>query len=194
MPTVTLSGPYGVLEPLGIGHIPGLLTAGQDERIWTFTLDKPVTAAGMNAYVTRALTEWRDGATLPFAVRTPDGEIVGSTRLAAIARSDRGVEIGWTWYAPRVWRTALNTQCKLLLLRHAFESLGCIRVELKTDARNSRSRAAIARLGAVEEGTLRSKVIMRDGYRRDSVYYSILEAEWPGVRSRLEGYLERAQG
>ncbi len=118
------------------------------------------------------------GSALPFAVRhLATGWVVGSTRYGAISRADRGLEISWTWFAPEFWRAGVNTESKYLLLTYAFETLGCIRVELKTDSRNERSRAAILRLGAVEEGTLRSKMIWRDGYRRDSVYYSILDME-----------------
>ena len=189
---VTLEGHVVRLEPLSFEHAPDLLLAAQTEEIWRYTLDDPRTTDAMRSYIERALTEREAGTAMPFAVRhLATGRAIGSTRYAAISRPNRGVEIGWTWYAPEFWRTAVNTESKYLLLRHAFETLGCIRVELKTDARNTRSRTAIARLGAVEEGTLRSKVIMRDGYRRDSVYFSILDGEWPAVKARLEAWLAR---
>ncbi|HEX2863152.1 MAG TPA: GNAT family protein [Deinococcales bacterium] len=186
---VTLAGPFATLVPLAEEHAPVLLAAGRDERVWTYMRDRATTPEAMAAYVGSALADWRAGSALPFVVIDPDGRVVGSTRFMAADRANRGLEIGSTWYSPDVWRTAVNTQCKFLLLEHAFSRLGCIRVELKTDARNLASRAAIARLGALEEGTLRSKVIMRDGYRRDSVYFSILDREWPGVRARLLGFL-----
>ena len=157
------------------------------EEIWRVTLDDPRTPQEMHAYVSRALADRDAGTAFPFAVRhLAEGRVVGATRYHSISFANRSVEIGFTWYSPRFWRTGVNTECKYLLLTHAFERLGCIRVEFKTDARNARSRAAILRLGATEEGTLRSKVIMRDGHRRDSVYFSILDREWPAVKKRLE--------
>ncbi len=189
---VTLAGQVIRLEPLGLAHAEELLEAAQDEEIWRYTLDDPRTLEAMERYITQALREREQGQCLPFAVRhLPSGKAIGSTRYAAISRPHRGMEIGWTWYARPFWRTAVNTEAKYLLLRHAFETLHCIRVELKTDGRNERSQRAIARLGAVREGALRSKVIMRDGYRRDSVYFSILDVEWPEVKARLEGWLEQ---
>lgn len=185
---VTLSGRIVRLEPLALEHVPELLDAAQDERIWRVTLDDPRTDESMRSYVSRALADREAGRAFPFAVwHLEEGRVIGSTRYHSVSFADRGVEIGFTWYAPRFWRTGVNTECKYLLLSHAFERLRCIRVEFKTDARNARSRAAILRLGAVEEGTLRSKVIMRDGHRRDSVYFSILDQEWPEVKRRLEG-------
>jgi len=124
---------------------------------------------------------------MPFAVvDTLRNRIVGSTRLADISFPNRGVEIGWTWLDPSVWRTPINTECKYLLLKHCFETLDMIRVCLKTDSRNVRSQRAIERLGARREGILRSHRILPDGYARDSVYYSILASEWPDVRQTLE--------
>lgn len=131
-------------------------------------------------------------AQIPFAVvHAESGRAVGSTRYMDIRIADRGLEIGWTWYAPSVQRTALNTECKLLLLRHAFEELGAERVQLKTDARNERSRRAIERLGAIREGILRKHMRVRDGFLRDSLLYSIIAAEWPDVRTRLKRMLAR---
>ena len=184
---VTLTGRHVVLEPLDPGHVPALLAAAQSDEIWRWTIDDPRTPDTMLDYVTRALAAREAGQALPFAVRHRASDtVIGCTRYHAISHADLGLEIGFTWYHPSWWRSAVNTECKYLLLTHAFERLGCIRVELKTDARNALSRAAILRLGALEEGTLRSKVIMRDGHRRDSVYFSILDREWPAVKAGLQ--------
>ncbi|HLS47466.1 MAG TPA: GNAT family N-acetyltransferase [Gemmatimonadales bacterium] len=188
---VTLEGKVVRLEPLGPEHEPALLAVAQDERIWRYTIHDPRTPEAMRAYVGSALSDRDRGEALPFVVFLREtGEIIGATRFHAISAPNRGLEIGFTWYAPRFWRTRVNTECKYLLLSYAFDRLGCIRVELKTDSRNDRSRNAILRLGAVEEGTLRSKVIMRDGHRRNAIYFSILDHEWPGVKQRLEGLLD----
>ena len=141
----------------------------------------------MAAYIALALAERDAGRALPFAtVDRATGTIIGSTRYAAIEPTHRRVEIGWTWLG-RAWqRTAANTEAKYLMLRHAFETLGCVRVELKTDALNERSRAAIRRIGAREEGTLRRHMVTSTGRIRDTVYYSILDAEWTQVKAELE--------
>lgn len=186
---VTLEGHAVRLEPLTHAHEPALLAAAQHEAIWRYTIHDPRTPESMHDYVSSALNDQARGDALPFAVYHREaGRIIGATRYHAISAPNRGLEIGFTWYSPLYWRTRVNSECKFLLLSYAFEQLGCIRVELKTDSRNDRSRAAILRLGAVEEGTLRSRVIMRDGHRRDSVYFSILDTEWPGVRARLEAF------
>jgi RimJ/RimL family protein N-acetyltransferase len=188
---VTLEGQVVRLEPLSVAHEPALLAAAQDERIWRFTIHDPRTPELMHDYVRSALSDRDRGEALPFAVYHREADrVIGATRYHSISAPNRGVEIGFTWYAPEFWRTRVNTECKYLLLCHAFDVLGCIRVELKTDGRNARSREAILRLGAREEGTLRSKVIMRDGHRRDSVYFSILDHEWPAVKERLERMLK----
>lgn len=189
---VTFEGNLVRLEPLTLAHAPSLLAAAQDERIWRYTLHDPRTPESMRAYITSALEDRDRGEALPFAVHHRlAGRIIGATRFHSISAANRALEIGLTWYSPQFWRTGVNTECKYLMLRYAFDTLGCIRVEFKTDGRNDRSRAAILRLGAREEGTLRSKVIMRDGHRRDAVYFSILDHEWPAVRERLEGMLQR---
>jgi RimJ/RimL family protein N-acetyltransferase len=140
--------------------------------------------------ISEALLAQEEGREIPFVVRrSGGGRIVGSTRLLDLRPEDRGAEIGWTWFSPAVWRTPVNTESKYLLLRHCFETLNLIRVQLKTDARNVRAQRAIERLGAVREGVLRHHYVMPDGYLRDSVYYSILAEEWPVVRERLEGLL-----
>jgi RimJ/RimL family protein N-acetyltransferase len=144
----------------------------------------------MRAYVETALAEQRRGVSLPFAtVAQANDEVIGSTRYGNIAPADHRLEIGWTWYAAPYQRTAANTEAKLLLLTHAFEALGAMRVEFKTDALNVRSRTAIARLGAVEEGTFRKHMRTASGRIRDSVYFSIVDTEWPAVKARLTGKL-----
>jgi RimJ/RimL family protein N-acetyltransferase len=144
----------------------------------------------MQRYAEAALADAARGPALPFAqVDVASGRVVGSTRLGNWAREHRRIEIGWTWVARPWQRTALNTEAKLLLLTHAFEALGCERVELKTDALNARSRSAILRLGAVEEGTLRRHMITDGGRVRDTVYFSILAEEWPTVRAGLAARL-----
>lgn len=189
----TLDGRVVRLEPLSLAHLDGLCAVGLDPELWRWTTSQVVTRDDMRDYIATAL-QWRDeGTAIPFAtVERATGRVVGSTRLANIDRANRRAEIGWTWIARPWQRTAVNTEAKLLMLRHAFESLGCIRVELKTDALNDRSRAAIRRLGAVEEGTLRHHMITATGRLRDSVYYSILAGEWPAVRARLEAHLRPA--
>jgi RimJ/RimL family protein N-acetyltransferase len=189
---VTLQGHHVVLEPIAERHAAGLFQAASDSRIWDYMMDGPFgTLADMEAYVRRVLERAAAGD-VPFAiVRRADGRAVGSTRYFAIERAHRGLEIGHTWLDSACWRTALNTECKYLLLRHAFEDLGAIRVQLKTDLRNARSQQAIARLGAVREGVLRKHMIVKDGYQRDTVMFSITDTEWPAVKGRLEAKLEQ---
>jgi N-acetyltransferase len=185
--SVTLAGQTVSLEPLSMEHAGALLEAAQSDEIWLHTLDKPQTMDAMQDYIARALGE-QDGKTaIPFAVRhIATNRFIGSTRYVNIAPLRRGLEIGYTWYAPQFWRTSVNTGCKYLLLKHAFETLRYIRVELQAMVDNARSRAAILRLGAVEEGVLRSRIVRRNGQRFDSVFFSILDDEWPGVKARLE--------
>jgi N-acetyltransferase len=148
----------------------------------------------LRAYVERALVSARTGSALPFATfARADGRAVGSTRFANFDAPNRRVEIGWTWIGRQWQRTAVNTEAKYLMLRHAFETLGCVRVELRTDVGNEQSRAAIRRIGATEEGTLRKHAITSTGRVRDDVYYSILDDEWPAVKAALEARLERGQ-
>jgi N-acetyltransferase len=182
-----LVGRHVRLEPLTRAHLPALTAVGLDPELWRWTTTVVRAPGDMAAYVERALYERLEGRALPFAtVDAANGTVVGSTRFAAIEPAHRRVEIGWTWLARPWQRTAINTEAKYLMLRHAFEELGCIRVELKTDALNERSREAIRRLGATEEGVLRGHMITETGRVRDTAYYSILAAEWPGVRARLE--------
>ena len=146
----------------------------------------------MGRYVETALRWQAEGTALPFAtVERRVGTVVGSTRFGNIDRPNRRVEIGWTWLGPRWQRTACNTEAKYLMLRHAFETWGCLRVEFKTDALNERSRAALLRIGAREEGTLRKHMITTTGRVRDSVYFSILDDEWPAVKERLEARIRQ---
>ncbi len=189
---VTLAGRHVRLEPLSLAHEPELRAVGLDPEIWRWTASLVRTAADLRAYIETALEWQRQGTALPFAIiATASGRAVGSTRYANIDRANRRLEIGWTWLARAAQRTPINTEAKYLLLRHAFETLDCIRVEFKTDALNERSRAALLRIGAKEEGILRSHVITATGRVRDSVYYSILAAEWPEVKAGLEAKLAR---
>jgi RimJ/RimL family protein N-acetyltransferase len=189
--TTTLEGARIRLEPLGEGHHGALCAVGLDDELWRWSPRPLRTPADMAAYIAFALAERTAGGALPFAIiEKATGQAIGSTRFGAIEPAHRRVEIGWTWLGRSWQRTAANTEAKYLLLRHAFETLGCIRVELKTDALNVRSRAAIRRIGAQEEGTLRSHMITASGRIRDTVYYSILDGEWPGVKRNLEVRLE----
>jgi RimJ/RimL family protein N-acetyltransferase len=188
---VTLEGRFVRLEPMLAEHAPGLAEVGLDPELWRWIPTPVVTLADMEGYVAEALADQAKGSALPFTViERASGRVAGSTRYAAIERRDRRVEIGWTWYARPWQRTAVNTETKRLLLGHAFDVLGCVRVELKTDALNEPSRRAIERLGARQEGILRKhKLVTSTGRFRDTVYYSILAEEWPGVRERLDARL-----
>jgi N-acetyltransferase len=189
---IVLEGAYVRLEPLAIAHLEALTEVGLDPEIWRWTLSRLVTPDDMRHYVEIALDEQRTGVALPFAtVERSSGRVVGSTRFHGIERTHRRVEIGWTWIARPWQRTAVNTEAKYLMLRHAFEVWGCMRVELKTNAKNERSRRAIVRIGATEEGTLRKHQINADGTPRDSVYFSIVDDEWPERKERLEAMLNR---
>ena len=189
---VTLLGRVVRLEPLSEAHIPDLtMAAMEDPDVFRFMPYSPVRGeADLRALVLDLLGRQARGTDLPFAVIVREaGRAVGSTRYMDIQPQHRGLEIGGTWYAPSHQRTAVNTECKLLLLGYAFETLGCLRVQLKTDLRNERSQRAIERIGAVREGVLRNHMIMPDGHVRSSVYYSVLVEEWPAVKARLEDRL-----
>jgi RimJ/RimL family protein N-acetyltransferase len=174
-----LVGQHVRLEPVGEAHVADLLTAAQDDRIWAHTGPQPRSREDVLA--------WRDNPAgrHPYAV-VVDGRALGSTSYGDVDLAVEGLEIGWTWYSPAVWQSRVNPECKLLLLGNAFEVLGAQRVTLKTDALNSRSRAAIEKLGAQYDGTLRHHKQRPDGSVRDSAYYSVLSAEWPSVRAGLE--------
>jgi RimJ/RimL family protein N-acetyltransferase len=187
---IVLTGLRAQLEPLSPEHADALFVCGMDPRIWQYIPDRIATLEDMNEWVLAALAEEATGKSLPFAVRDMETDrVVGSTRLLDYDSRNQNVEIGYTWYSPDVWRTRINTECKYLLLTHCFETLGMIRVQLKTDARNVRSQQAIVRIGGVREGALRHHRIMPDGYLRDSVYFSILQEEWTDVKLRLERFL-----
>ena len=189
---VTLEGRHVRLEPLSLAHQDGLCAVGLDAELWRWAQTSLATPADMRAYIETALTWQAQGTALPFAiVARATGQVVGSTRYANIERADRRLEIGWTWIARAAQRTPVNTEAKYLLLRHAFEVLGCNRVEFKTDVLNERSRAALLRIGAKQEGVLRSHMITASGRVRDSVYFSIIAAEWPAVKVGLEAKLAR---
>jgi RimJ/RimL family protein N-acetyltransferase len=187
---VTLEGRHVRLEPLAMAHLAGLTEIGLDEELWRWIPTAVRTKEEMAAYIETALKEQERGISLPFAqVEKATGRAIGSTRYGNIDRTHHRVEIGWTWVGREWQRTAVNTEAKFLLLRHAFETLGCIRVELKTDSLNEKSRAAILRIGAREEGIFRNHMITASGRIRHSAYYSIVEAEWPAAKARLETML-----
>ncbi len=187
---VTLEGRAVRLETLGDAHWEGLCEVGLDDELWRWTLAHVRTREEMRAYLEVALKGQTEGTILPFAILAKQSaQVVGSTRFGNIDRENRRVEIGWTWIGRRWQRTAVNTEIKYLMLRHAFETLGCVRVEFKTDALNQTSRRAILRLGAKEEGILRRHMITDSGRIRDTVYYSIIDGEWAEVKARLEAKL-----
>jgi N-acetyltransferase len=182
-----LEGEIVRLEPLARRHEKELSEAALDERIWRWM---PYDAGGsrerFQAWLEDALAASSAGTEAAFAtVEAATGELVGSTRYLALRPEHRGLEIGWTWLAPAHWQTGANVEAKLLMLEHAFERLGCLRVEFKTDSRNERSRAALAALPAQFEGIFRKHMLVRGGERRDSAYYSIIDDEWPEVRENL---------
>jgi RimJ/RimL family protein N-acetyltransferase len=185
-----LEGAIVRLEPLSRDHLDGLIAAGVDPELWRFTTSRVHSPDEMRGYVEQALAERNAGTSLPFAtIHRATGNVIGSTRFGNITTDHRRCEIGWTWISRPWQRSAVNTEAKYLMLRHAFEQWQCIRVELKTSARNERSRRAILRIGATEEGTLRQHMINADGSLRDTVYFSILDREWPAVKARLESML-----
>jgi RimJ/RimL family protein N-acetyltransferase len=187
---VVLEGAHVRLEPLAPAHLDALCEVGLDPALWALSLSRIATRDDMRRYLEAALDERARGLSLPFAqVDRASGRVAGSTRFGNYEPRHRRVEIGWTWLAAPWQRTALNTEAKRLLLAHAFEALGLNRVELKTDARNARSRAAMRRLGAAEEGTFRRHMITDTGYVRDSVYFSVTAEEWPRVRAGLDARL-----
>jgi RimJ/RimL family protein N-acetyltransferase len=189
---VVLEGDFVRLEPMTLGHHAGLSQVGLDPEIWRYTLVLVKTPDDMRSYMESALELQREGTTLPFVtIERSSGRVVGSTRFGNYDPANRRIEIGWTWIAPQWQRTAINTEAKYLMLSHAFAKLGCVRVELKTDVLNSASRKAMLRIGATEEGVLRKHSLVWDGRFRDSIYYSILDEEWPGVKQQLEKMLIR---
>ncbi len=183
------------LEPLRLVHVEALAEVALDPELWRWTLTQIGSIEELRDYVLAALEEQGMGRSLPFVtIDRTSGRAVGSTRFGNLEPEHRRVEIGWTWIARPWQRTAINTEAKLLMLGHAFDRLGCQRVELKTDARNTRSREAIRRLGAVEEGVFRRHLITAEGRARDTAWYSILAEEWPAVRGALTERLARGGG
>jgi RimJ/RimL family protein N-acetyltransferase len=182
-----LEGRVVRLEPLARRHEQGLFEAAQDERIWRWMpYDASASPETFHAWLEDALAASESGTEAAFAtVDAGTGEPAGSTRYLALRPEHRVLEIGWTWLAPAYWQTGANVEAKMLMLEHAFEDLGCLRVEFKTDSRNERSRAALAALPARFEGIFRKHMLVRGGQRRDSAYYSIIDDEWPAVRENL---------
>lgn len=188
---VELTGKRVKLVPMEESHIEGLFEAGGDPRIWTYMSMHVDTLNDMEWLVSEALSASEGGSELPFVIIDQESnKVVGSTRFLDISVQNRHLEIGWSWISPSVWRTRINTECKYLLLTHCFETLGTIRVQLKTDSRNIQSQRAIERIGAVKEGVLRKHRVMHDGYVRDSVYYSVIDDEWATVKNGIRKMLE----
>jgi len=190
---VPLQGELAALEPLEPAHAEGLWEAAQAPEIWRWLARVGSSREYFDRWFELSLTAHEAEEEGVFAVRDRRrGEIVGSSRYLAVRPADRALEIGWTWFQPAVWRTGLNVEVKLLLLAHAFEDLGCVRVELKTDARNERSRAAMAAIPARFEGVLRNHMIVPGVGQRDSAFYSVIDSEWQAVRANLERRLRSA--
>ena len=186
-----LQGRHVALEPLQPAHADGLRAAAADGRLWELWYTNVPAPDEVDAYVDAALAMQAAGAALAFTVRDAGGRIVGTTRYYDLLPATPRLQIGYTWYARSVQRTGLNTEAKLLLLEHAFEALGCASVGLQTSTHNAASRAAIARLGAQQEGILRHHLRHRDGSLRDTVNFSIIDGEWPAVKAGLQAKLER---
>jgi RimJ/RimL family protein N-acetyltransferase len=189
---VTLSGQHVRLEPLSLEHLSPLVEVAGDADLWRYMLGDCSQLDGMREFIEDALKGQQAGNALPFAtVEQASGRAIGSTRFGNIVPEHKRVEIGWTWVAPEWQRTGINTEAKYLMMRYAFERLACNRVELKTHALNLKSRTAILRVGAKEEGTLRSHMVMPDGSLRDTVYFSVIASEWPEVKRNREHKLLR---
>ncbi len=188
---VTLVGRHATLEPLDASHVAPLAEAASDGELWRLWYTGVASPERMAGYVAAALDMRERYDAMPFVVRDATGAVVGSTRYFNVDVANRRLEIGHTWYARRAQRTPLNTECKLLLLTHAFEKLGCIAVEFRTHWFNQASRAAIARLGAKQDGVLRNHQMGADGAKRDTVVFSIIDGEWPAVKKHLAFQLER---
>nr|MBP6299313.1 GNAT family N-acetyltransferase [Arenimonas sp.] len=183
---VTLTGNLVRLEPIALSHEQGLIEATQDGKLWQLWFTSVPNPAQVAEFITTALDLQRTDSALAFSIiEISTGRILGSTRFCNIDVKNRRLEIGYTWYRQSVQRTGVNTECKLLLLQHAFEQLQCIAVEFRTNWHNHKSRAAIARLGAKQDGVLRQHQLMPDGQYRDTVVFSILNSEWPAVQAQL---------
>jgi N-acetyltransferase len=192
---MTLSGERVELQPLEPRHADGLRAAAADERIFTWMPLRLNEPAVFDGWIAGALAAAQRGEIVPFATTDrASGAVLGSSSYLALRPADRSVEIGATWLTPAVWGRGVNVEAKLLMLAHAFETVGCVRVELKTDARNARSRAAMAALPAQFEGIHRQHMVLPDGTLRDSAWYSVIDREWPGVRANLERRLVARRG
>jgi RimJ/RimL family protein N-acetyltransferase len=189
---VTLDGDRVKMEPMRADHLDGLCAAGAFADIWTLNTVNASKPEDMKLWVDAALADAARGVSLPFVtIDKPSGRVVGSSRFLNIDHGNRRVEIGWTWITPEFMRTHVNSEAKLLMMTHAFEVWNCVRVELKTDVLNMRSRNAMLRIGAVEEGVLRRHQLTQGGRFRDSIYFSVLDSEWPAVKERLTGFISR---
>lgn len=187
---VLLEGDVVRLEPMRVDHLPALCKVGLETELWEWTSNIVKEKADLERYVRDALADQNLAKAVPFVtIDKETGTVVGSTRFGNIDVTNRKVEIGWTWISPKWQRTGINTEAKLLMLTHAFETWKCIRVELKTDVNNKKSRNAMKRIGCVEEGILRNHMIMESGRFRDSIYFSIIESEWPTVKELLRSKL-----
>jgi RimJ/RimL family protein N-acetyltransferase len=189
---VILEGRKVRLEPLALEHIPRLAEVALDPAIWQWTIARPTDEAGLRAWAEAALASRAAGSEFPFVtLEASTGRPIGSSRFMNIALEHRRVEIGWTWVAPAWQRTGANREAKLLMLGHAFDTLGCRRVEFKTDSLNEPSRTALLGIGAQFEGIFRNHIVMPDGRMRHSAYDSVIDEEWPAVRAGLERSLAR---
>ena len=189
---VVLEGRRVRLEPLSLDHVPALAEVGLDPAIWQWTLARPKDEAGLRAWATTAIANRDAGTEFPFAtIDVATGRPIGSSRYLNIVLEHRRLEIGWTWVAPAWQRTGANREAKLLMLGHAFDTLGCRRVEFKTDSLNEPSRTALLGIGAQLEGIFRNHMVMPEGRMRHSAYYSVIDEEWPAVRAGLERSLAR---
>ncbi len=189
---VILAGGKVRLEPLALEHVPRLAEVALDPAIWQWTIARTTDEAGLRAWAETALANRAAGSEFPFVtLEASTGRPIGSSRFMNIALEHRRLEIGWTWVAPAWQRTGANREAKLLMLGHAFDTLGCRRVEFKTDSLNEPSRTALLGVGAQFEGIFRNHMVMPDGRLRHSAYYSVIDEEWPAVRAGLERSLAR---
>lgn len=189
---ITLEGDIVRLEPLGMHHVDALAAVGLAPELWRLQPEPIESADDMRGYVERALAAQAAGTGLPFViVRRSDGKVIGTTRYMDIALAHKRLEIGATWLSPASQRSGANTEAKMLLLQHAFETIGIMRVVFKTEAANTQSRLAILRIGGVEEGVFRKHLIAQSGRTRDMVYFAILDEDWPAAKARLQARLRR---